>query len=258
MQPKLTNDKETLYLILLILVSVALYVVLIVSLVGLVYLLLGFLILFVIQGVFIGYVRGNCVRLGEDQFPEVYGTARDLAAEMGLKTLPEIYLMESGGLLNALATRFVGKHFVILYSELFELVLSGGEAELKFILAHEFGHVRCRHLIWNVLLYPGLLVPFLGHAYRRACEYTADRNAAHFVPEGAVGGLVLLAAGRNLYRKVNKASFVDQVRTNRGFWVWLAEMLSTHPNLPKRVAAVEQYLGAGALKDRYMHNAVEA
>ncbi|MFZ5899287.1 MAG: hypothetical protein ACOYU7_09055 [Bacillota bacterium] len=59
MQPKLTNDKETLYLILLILVSVALYVVLIVSMVGLVYLLLGFVILFVIQGVFIGYVQGN-------------------------------------------------------------------------------------------------------------------------------------------------------------------------------------------------------
>ncbi|MEW6725659.1 MAG: hypothetical protein AB1327_01675 [Bacillota bacterium] len=83
MPPKLTDDKETLYLILLILVSIVFYVLLIVSLVGLAYLLLGFLALFVIQGVFVGYVRGNCVRLGEDQFPEVYRRPGSLPLKWG-------------------------------------------------------------------------------------------------------------------------------------------------------------------------------
>ena len=51
-------------------------------------------------------------------------------------------------------------------------------------------------------------------------------------------GLLALAAGPELYRRVDPREFADQVQTEGGFWVRRAELLAAHPTLPKRVAAV--------------------
>ncbi|HEX2998926.1 MAG TPA: M48 family metalloprotease, partial [Armatimonadota bacterium] len=80
--------------------------------------------------------------------------------------------------------------------------------------------------------------PFLGSAYSRACEYTCDSIGAHLVPRGAVDGLLVLAAGKRLYDKVNVNQFAGQTVSERGFFVWLAEVFSTHPPLAARVRAV--------------------
>ncbi len=36
---------------------------------------------------------------------------------------------------------------------------------------------------------------------------------------------------------VSSHDFANQAETARGFWIWFAEILSTHPNPPKRVRA---------------------
>jgi hypothetical protein len=53
-----------------------------------------------------------------------------------------------------------------------------------------------------------------------------------------VDGLLVLAAGKGLYRRVNVDAYARQSHSDEGFFVWLAEVLTTHPHLPKRVAAV--------------------
>ena len=75
-------------------------------------------------------------------------------------------------------------------------------------------------------------------AYSRAREYTCDRFSAECGPVGAISGLLVLAAGRSLYRDVDASVFAQQVETETGFWVRRAEIASTHPRLPKRVAAL--------------------
>jgi Zn-dependent protease with chaperone function len=50
--------------------------------------------------------------------------------------------------------------------------------------------------------------------------------------------LLVLAAGRDLYSQVNSAEYSNQRETETGFFVAFSEILSTHPNLPKRVAAL--------------------
>ena len=106
------------------------------------------------------------------------------------------------------------------------------------MIGHEFAHIKRGHLKWRWALYPAMLVPFLGSAYSRACEYTCDRFGARYRPDGAVRGLLSLAAGTKLYRRVNVAEFGLQAENDRGFWVWLAEIFATHPMLPSRVRAL--------------------
>ncbi|HVH08897.1 MAG TPA: M48 family metalloprotease, partial [Gemmatimonadales bacterium] len=82
------------------------------------------------------------------------------------------------------------------------------------------------------------LIPYLGTAYSRACEYTCDRVGAYCEPDGAIDGLLVLAAGGWLHTRVSPQEFASQAETDRGFWIQRAEWLSTHPRLPRRVAAL--------------------
>ncbi len=109
---------------------------------------------------------------------------------------------------------------------------------MAFVLAHELTHVKRRHPLWSWVLAGSQLVPLLGPAYSRACEYTCDATAALLRPDGAPGGLLVVAAGKRLHRLVDPVAFADQVCTEAGFWVRLTELLSSHPTLPRRVAAL--------------------
>jgi Zn-dependent protease with chaperone function len=151
---------------------------------------------------------------------------------------PAIFVLQSGGVLNAFATRFLGRNFVVLYSDVLALATQKGEKAVSFVLGHELGHVRRHHMTRRALLYPAMVFPFLNGAYSRACEYTCDRFGNALEPEGGVDGLLVLAAGRELYTHVNSAEYSGQRETETGFFVSFAEILSTHPNLPKRVAAL--------------------
>ncbi len=243
------HPRETLYFVLCLGFSVLVYLAMVISLVGIPYLITLAAIGFVAQGVLVGSIQGNGVRVSESQFPEVHRLANDLAAKMGLTPTPAIYVQQSGGLLNAFATRFLGRNFVVIYSDVLELAYQQGEAALAFVIAHELAHIRRDHLKWRMLLAPGMFVPFLGTAYSRSCEYTCDRFGAYYRPDGALAGLLVLAAGKHLYRRVDAEVLSRQAEQEYGFWIWLAEIFQTHPNLPRRVSAVLK-LGAAPAMDR--------
>jgi Zn-dependent protease with chaperone function len=201
---------------------------------GLVFSLAG---LFV-HGLALGRVRGNAVRVSEKQFPQLHRLAAAHARKLGLKRVPMVYVMESGGLLNAFATRFLGRDFVIVYSDVLELALAQGEAAVGFIMGHELAHVWRGHLKHRWLTLPGRVMPYLGAAYSRACEYTCDRIGAYCQPEGAISGLLVLAAGKQLHAHVDVKEYAAQAVSDQGFWIRRAELMSSHPLLPKRVAAL--------------------
>lgn len=234
----LIHPKEKLYFGISVVISLLIYLLCVVSIVGIVYLVIGGIIALILHGLFIGNLRGNGIRVSEKQFPEVYRIAQQLAHQMELNSVPAIYVLQAGGLLNAFATRFFGRDFVVIYSDVLELAYREGDAELAFVICHELAHIKRKHLTRRLILYPSMLVPFLGAAYSRACEYTCDRFGAHYQPDGALRGLLVLAAGKMLYHNVNAQEFINQVNSEQGFWVGFSELLSTHPNLPKRVAAL--------------------
>ena len=53
------------------------------------------------HGLALGRIRGNAVRVSERQFPLLHRLAASHARRLGLSRVPDVYVMESGGLLNA-------------------------------------------------------------------------------------------------------------------------------------------------------------
>lgn len=193
----------------------------------------------------LGSIRGNGVRINEKQFPDVYERVVAMSNQMGLKKVPDVFVIQSEGMLNAFATRFWGRNMVVLYSEIFDLGREQGKEELDFIIAHELSHVKRRHVWKNILIAPAQFIPFLAQAYSRSCEYTCDREAAFIINnvEAAKRALTILSVGKQVYREVNEDAFVEQIHTESHGAVWMSEVLSTHPNLPKRIQSVSMYIG---------------
>ncbi|MBE4908329.1 ankyrin repeat domain-containing protein [Bacillus luteolus] len=241
---RLVHPKEDFYFIFCILISVGVYLAFLFSIIGIFFIV--FLILFslTLHFLMIGSIRRNAVKIGENQFPLVYERAVQICLEMKLEKVPDIYIMESGGLLNAFATKFFRRNMVVLYSDIFELIEMDAEDEVYFILAHELAHIKRRHITIQMVILPAMWVPFIGEAYSRACEYTCDRYAAYYTNnfEAAKNGLTILAIGRTLYKSVNHDDYLKQVRDESGFFVWLSEKISTHPHLPKRIQEVAQFM----------------
>jgi Zn-dependent protease with chaperone function len=232
-------------LALVILAAAAVWIVLAVTIVGFVYALLFAAFIFFSHLAFVAHVRGSAVRLSADQFPELHRRVEALADRVGLQTPPEAYLLQAGGALNALATRFLRSKFLVLYSDLLEAC--GEDAAARdMIIGHEIGHIRAGHLNAMWLLAPGFLIPFLGAALSRAREYTCDRYGLALCgdPRGALAGLAILAAGRERGPKVNLKALARQTTgMNTGFMT-LGKWLGGHPPLCDRIAALDPALTA--------------
>jgi Zn-dependent protease with chaperone function len=190
------------------------------------------------HGVALGRVRGNAIRVSDKQFSQLYRLTIAHARRLQLNEVPAVYVLQSGGLLNAFATRFSGRDFVVINSDVLELALDQGEAAVGFIVGHELAHLWRGHLRHRWLTTPARFIPYLGSAYSRACEYTCDRVGAACQPDGAVSGLLALAAGKQLHPHVDVREFAAQAEKDQSFWIRRAELMSSHPLLTKRVAAL--------------------
>jgi Zn-dependent protease with chaperone function len=196
------------------------------------------------QGYFVARLRKNAVKLGERQFGDVLGMIKSIAAEIGMTEVPDVYLLQEGGALNAFATKFLSRNFVVIYSDIFELAYAQGEDALRFVIAHELGHIHRRHLRGRWKIIPGFVIPFLAPAYSRACEYTCDRYGKAYGKPSGNQGLLLLAAGKALYNKVNEAEVVRQAEEETGFFMWLAEVFASHPGLARRIKHFKEFVAS--------------
>jgi Zn-dependent protease with chaperone function len=201
------------------------------------YAVLIFLFIFFRFGILIGFLKGNAIKLNKNQFLDIYQIAVNQSELLGLAKVPSVYIMQSGGVLNAFAARFLGRNYIVLYSEIVETAYEQDKAILEFIIGHELGHIKHNHMIKSLLLWPSYLIPFLGAAYSRACEYTCDNIGHALCPSGVKGGLLVMASGKSIYKRVNLKEFMKQDYTEDGFWKWFAEKVASHPNLTKRLAA---------------------
>ncbi|WP_419882009.1 M48 family metallopeptidase [Peribacillus sp. B-H-3] len=240
---RLVHNKENLYFAITAFIGIISYILLFFSVIGIAISLIIMIFSFLAHSLSMASIRRNGVRVSKNQFPHIYEKAEILAAEMELAVIPSIYVMESSGILNAFASRFFGKNMVVIYSEIFDLS-DEREDQLLFVLAHEFAHLKRRHVLVHTILLPSMFVPLLGEAYLRACEYTCDRYAAFYVnnSEASKEALAMLAIGKKLAPQVNKEAYIEQIREESGFFAWMSEKLSTHPDLPKRINSLDNWL----------------
>lgn len=237
---------ETALFWVIVVASVAVWALLFISIIGAVYGLFIALFFFISHLVFITHVRGSGVRLGPQQFPELWERVVTLSRQAGLASPPEAYVIQAGGSLNAFATKFFRGRMIVLFAELLD-ACENDDAARDMVIGHEIGHLKLGHLDWFTLTAPGRFIPFLGSAYSRACEYSCDRWGATLCGnrEGAMRGLAILAAGGKRGAQVNLQAFVAQKQALDTGWMTLGTWLSTYPPLSARIEAIEPMLGKG-------------
>lgn len=240
------KNEKTLFMLMLVL-SLVVWVGLVL---GMGWAVLGYALMFFLfycfaQSALISYIKGTGVRITAEQFPDLDRQILACCAKLGLEREPEAYLLQMGGSLNAFATRFLGRDFLVLYSDVVDGLHDNPDA-LNFYIGHEIGHIKRRHLSWATVLLPASILPLLGAAYSRAREYTCDRHglAACEQPVNAEFGMAALAAGGKRWRTMNNSAFIEQSRETEGFWMSFHELVGDYPWLVKRMAAVRA-LAAG-------------
>jgi Zn-dependent protease with chaperone function len=246
---KLLSPKEPPLFVLGVIFSTLVWLVAVVGTlgIGLVYIGLAAFFILTAHAVFLAHVRGNGIRISRNQLPDLYARCEAAALKLGLERMPEVYLMQQGGLLNAFATKLLSRRFVIIYSDLADACAD--PRQLDFVIGHEIGHLAAGHLAWNAFLAPFRVVPWLGPAYSRAREYTCDRCGLHAVEalEPALRGLAVLAAGGRLAQQVDVEAFAAQRLESGRFWMATAELCMSHPYLCKRVAALQEFWQPGTV-----------
>lgn len=263
----LVHPKERAYQAIVLLVSLVVYAIVALVVLRLLaalgsglstmvlYAVLGMAGYALMKGLMLGSIQGNGVRITERQLPQLHRLAAESASRLGLSSLPDLYLLQSAGFLNAFATRFFGRKFVVVYSEIIDIAGEDGDDAVGFVIAHELAHHKRGHLQKHMLLFPGRLIPFLGQAYSRACELTCDRYGAACHPRGAVSGILALAAGSRSHHLVDAGIYGNQVVSEAGFWRSFAEVLSTHPILPRRLIELSAVGLLPAQSERAQHGA---
>jgi Zn-dependent protease with chaperone function len=207
--------------------------------IALVYLLIGFVFYLFAHSALIAWLRGNGVLLSAQQLPDLRERFDACCAKLAIEEKPEAYLLQGNGMLNAFATRFLGRSYLILLSDIVDAMQAHPDG-VNFYIGHELGHVRMKHLTGKLLRAPVLWLPLLGAAYSRAKESTCDRHgrACCESPESGARALVALAAGAQRWRMVDLPAFAAQAALTRGFWMSYHELTGGYPWLTKRVARV--------------------
>ncbi|PIE81313.1 MAG: peptidase M48 [Chloroflexi bacterium] len=184
-------------------------------------LLSPFLALFMLKYMYYKKVS-NSVQLTEKQFPELYNLYKEAALNMGFteeegkNQIPPLYLSNGDGVLNAFAAKCaLHEKYVVVNSDIADIAyVHGNFNALKFVLCHELAHIKCGHVnLKRLIVAPVLKVLFLSKSLTRAQEYTADRVACYYAPNGTMG-LVYLYAGKNLGGYVNIDEYFRTVENN--------------------------------------------
>ena len=205
--------------------------------IALIYVLFGFIAYLFVQSSFIAHIKGNGVKVTEAQFPDLHKSLEECCRKVGVANPPEMYLLRTD-FFNALATKFLGHNFIVLFTDVVD-ALEEEPGAIDFYIGHELGHIHRKHLKWMAFLFPALLLPVLGTAYRRAQEYTCDRyGAACCKSEAQIrAALAAISAGNTRWKTLQPAGYLAQIPQTAGFWMSFHELTNDYPWLTKRMAS---------------------
>jgi Zn-dependent protease with chaperone function len=237
MDPLVYPRERTLGTLTLIL-GILTWILLIVGTLGIVlfYILMAFIGYVFAQSGLIAWIKGTGVKLSPEQHPDLFERVETCCQKLDMAA-PDVYILQGGGMLNAFATRFFGRNFVVLLSDVVD-ALEDEPDGINFYIGHELGHIRMRHLTGRLWRLPALWLPLIGAAYARAQERTCDLHgrACCGDAQNAARALVVLAAGARRWKTTHLANYARQSQENSGFLASFHELVDGYPWLTNRVA----------------------
>ncbi|MCC6751593.1 MAG: M48 family metallopeptidase [Deltaproteobacteria bacterium] len=197
-------------------------------------------------------ILGSAVKVTDKQFPELYALTVACAEKLQI-AVPTVYVAPEVGTLNAHTFGTEDDAYIVLNGVLVDHL---SREELAFVLGHECGHIQNNHVVYMTTLYyltyaanvflrwivkPAVLAL---QSWARRAELTCDRAGLLCVGalEPGVSALVKLALGsQKLAEQVNVDEYLKQLDESRQGPGRMAELLQSHPYLPKRVAALKLF-----------------
>ncbi|GKY89004.1 M48 family metallopeptidase [Sinisalibacter aestuarii] len=213
------------------------------------------LYIFVMRFYQIARDKANAVRVGPEQFPEIWALYQDVARRLGFEAPPRLYIKNGNGVVNAYAMSCNTRaKYVVLHAEI-ALLMDTSPETVEFVLAHELSHHRLRHvsLLRLVVTFLPRLIPAFGVSQVRAQEYSADR-LAHSVCNHHRETISLLMIGPWINHKVDHDALNRQTEEERGEWfIRAANVMSNHAVGVKRYRALQEIdeKGYGAHGDMF-------
>jgi len=218
------------------------------------------------------FLLGNSIQVGPRQYATIYQIFRECVRDLDIYPEPALFVSQNP-LANAQA---LGQEqpCVILNSALLDLM---NESEIKAVLAHELGHIKCGHTTLNQmarwvmeatlfigdltfgigkLISKGLIFSF--HEWLRKAELSADRAALLVMDDlnPLLNSMVKMAGGSVRYshecsldefiRQSEKYQELNQDNINQVYKFLLYNNLSqgvflTHPFTVERVRYLQEW-----------------
>ncbi len=194
--------------------------------------------------------RSMSLRITEKNFPEVYALIEGYAHRLGIK-VPKAYVMQQNGVLNAFSAFLPRRQWICIHSELFEVAYREYKDmdALAFVIAHEMAHIYYGHatLGYNLSIMFSKMIPILGTTASRTREYSCDRLAQRLTGTDGLDAMLVLVVDRHLYKLVDKEDYIEEMRSQRGLFLWAYNLLADHPVMCKRIVALAEGRGSGKL-----------
>lgn len=195
--------------------------------------------------------RTRAVKITNKNFPEIKMKIEQYSHRLGLKKVPEAYIVQENGVLNAFAAFIIRKQYIQINADLFEIAYREYEDidSISFIIGHELSHIKLKHstLWYNLFMLYSSGIPILGSTASRAREYSCDRLAQKLTGLDGIDAMMALMAGKHLYKKVNAEDYIESTENVKGFFVWCYNLAASHPIMPKRIRALIAKEGSGKL-----------
>jgi hypothetical protein len=183
-------------------------------------------------------VTGDSVRVSVCQLPELHEILRGLCQKINMAPVPELYVSKNA--IDDYAYSYTSSHgkrnIIVLNAEIFENQINETADIATFLIARELGRIRLGHTHWLYdWLYTGpYAIPVLSNPLQHACTLSHDRYAAWLAPD-SVRGLIAMAVGHKLYKKVDLGELLWQIRGYTTLTARLTTMTRRHPPLAIRL-----------------------
>jgi Zn-dependent protease with chaperone function len=226
------------------------------------------------------FLMGNSIEVGPRQYSTVYQIYRECVRDLDISPEPTLFVSQAP-LVNAYA---LGQErpCVVLNTGLLDLL---SETELRSVIAHELGHVKCGHTTlqqmasWAItlvfglsgmtfglssLVSTGLIMAF--YEWLRKAELSADRAALLVMDEvdPVLQNMMQLAGGSRRYgneldlrefvRQADRYQALDQDGLNQVYKFFLYNNVSqgtflTHPFTVERVKFLQEWHGSSEFQN---------
>jgi Zn-dependent protease with chaperone function len=216
----------------------------------------------------------DSLKVSSQQCPSLFNMFHECCSILDISAIPEFFI-ECNPYPNAYTTGFTNP-VVVVSSGLLEIV---DDDELRFILGHELGHVKCGHVLYQSMAeYLRIILEQIGNVtlgigryigkglelsfllWSRKAEFTADRSGLLTCQKDdvAVKGLMKIAAPIDkIWNEVSVESIMEQAETFEELsedtlskvYKFFFGIQRTHPWLVLRTKEVKEW----AASDEYTH-----